>query len=425
MAAYGNNDLSAYPIHADVHNNQQQQQVSGASSLAANIGAAQNYDTLLRAISQSMQHGNSSVSSAISDLINEKARQPESQAPVNLAQRGSTAFRRSEMVDFEGRVAARNDIVKVNPIYPLGVIRDLSKAIKSGRDLPSTTSSRAYPKPLMPNHTIFKIVDYEIINFSHDKELSTQFILKPVINSDGTTWLQTNKLFVNYLNDDLPWEIKVSMSKMYKNAIMGSSNEAPSDKQVERWNPRGWYLYVNPFENRNEAANGYLGNVALSFSFLSPREDMRQILEKSGVFETFDDLNAEHLRLAMNFVSVESDKFYVNNTNAVSLFNYKQVEKINTSNKYKAARGKRIGNKLLKKPYSKTDKANRNEEKDEIAVERKRKRALRKLIKSKILNENEGVSKDDDLDDDDSNDETNDFLDDDENDDNDSGEIAV
>ena len=96
MAAYGNNDLSAYPIHADVHNNQQQQQVSGASSLAANIGAAQNYDTLLRAISQSMQHGNSSVSSAISDLINEKARQPESQAPVNLAQRGSTAFRRSE-----------------------------------------------------------------------------------------------------------------------------------------------------------------------------------------------------------------------------------------------------------------------------------------------------------------------------------------
>ena len=248
---------------------------------------------MLRAISNCMHHGNSSVPTVISDLINEKARQPEP-AAVNLAQRGTTAFRRSEMVDFEGRVATRNDIVKVNPVYPLGVIRDLSKSIKSGRDLPSTTNARAYPKSILPNHTLFKIVDYEIINFSHDKELSTQFILKPVINADVTTWLQTNKLFVNYLNDDLPWEIKVSMSKMYKNAIMGSTNEAQSDKPVERWNPKGWYLYVNPFENRNEAANTYLGNVALSFSFLSPSEDMKQILEKADIFEPFDDLNSEH-----------------------------------------------------------------------------------------------------------------------------------
>ena len=419
MAANGNYDISAYPVHSDVRDNQQQQQqqVSGASSLAANIGSAQNYDALLRAISNSMQHGNSSVSTAITDLINDKARQPEQQAPVNLVQRGSTAFRRSEMVDFEGRVATRNDVVKVNPVYPLGVIRDLSKSIKSGRDLPSTTNSRAYPKPLIPNHCLFKIVDYEIINFSHDKELSTQFIVKPVINADGTTWLQTNKLFVNYLNDELPWEIKISMSKMYKNAIMGSANEAPSDKPIERWNPRGWYLYVNPFENRNEAANGYLGNVALSFSFLSPGEDMRQILEKADVFDSFDDLNAEHLRLAMNFVSIESDKFLVNNTNAVSLFNYKQVEKINSSNKYKAARGKRIGTKLLKKPYSKPDKTARIEEKDEIVSERKRKRALRKLIKSKILIENDSTAMDDGIDDDDSNDETNDFVDEDDNDD--------
>ena len=95
----------------------------------------------------------------------------------------------------------------------------------------------------------------------------------------------------------------------------------------------------------------------------------------------------------MNFVSIESDKFLVNNTNAVSLFNYKQVEKINSSNKYKVARGKRIGNKLLKKPYSKTDKAARNEEKDEIVGDRKRKRALRKLIKSKVLIEDEKYCK--------------------------------
>ena len=196
MAANGNFDFSAYPVHSDVRDNQQ---VSGASSLAANIGSAQNYDALLRAISNSMHHGNSSVPTAISDLTNEKARQPEP-APVNLAQRGSTAFRRSEMVDFEGRVATRNDVVKVNPVYPLGVIRDLSKSIKSGRDLPSTTNARAYPK------------------------------------------------------------------SMYKNAIMGSANEVQTDKPIKRWNPKGWYLYVNPFENRNEAANTYLGNVALSFS---------------------------------------------------------------------------------------------------------------------------------------------------------------
>ena len=63
---------------------------------------------------------------------------------------------------------------------------------------------------------------------------------------------------------------------------------------------------------------------------------MKQILEKAAIFEPFDDLNSEHLRLAMNFVSIESDKFLVNNTYAVSLFNYKQVEKINASNKYKA-----------------------------------------------------------------------------------------
>ena len=111
---------------------------------------------------------------------------------------------------------------------------------------------------------------------------------------------------------------------------MGGANEAPSEKPMERWNPKGWYMYVNPFENRNEAANCYLGNVALSFSFLSPNEDMRQIIEKAGIFDAFDDLNAEHLRLAMNFVSVESDKFLVNNTNAVNLFNYKQVEKLNS-----------------------------------------------------------------------------------------------
>ena len=82
--------------------------------------------------------------------------------------------------------------MKVNPVYPLGVVRDMSKSIKSGRDLPSTSNSRAYPKLLVPNHTIFKIVDYEIINFSHDKELSTQFIVKPVINADGNH-VVTNK----------------------------------------------------------------------------------------------------------------------------------------------------------------------------------------------------------------------------------------
>ena len=152
------------------------------------------------------------------------------------------------------------------------------------------------------------------------------------------------------------------------------------------------------------------------YHHLSHSEDMKQILEKAAIFELFDDLNGEHLRLAMNFVSIESDKFLVNNVTAVSLFNYKQVEKINTSNKYKAARGKLIGNKLLKKPYSKVDKSARNEEKDEIEGERKRKHALRKLIKNKILIGDDNIAKDDGIDDDDSNDDINDFVDDEDND---------
>ena len=166
-------------------------------------------------------------------MLNEQQKQQQLQQrsmmvpsalPISLQQRGATLVKESNAVDFEGRTATRNDVIKVNPVHPLGIVRDSTKAIRCGRDLPSTNNVIAYPKNLLPNHTIFKIISCEVINFDYDKELCTQFILKPVINSDGVTWLQSGKAFTNYLNDELPWELKIGMSKIYRNLVIGDAN---------------------------------------------------------------------------------------------------------------------------------------------------------------------------------------------------------
>ena len=242
---------------------------------------------------------------------------------------------------------------KVNPTHPLGIVRNLSKQIRCGRDLPSTNNISAYPKNLLPNHCIMKIISCEVINFDYDKELCTQFIMKPIINSDGVTWLQSAKAFSNYLGDELPWEFKIGMSKIYRNLIIGDEKRGVNDRaKEERWDPTAWYLYINPFTNRNEKMNTYKNHVSLSFAFLSADSDMKNILEQNDIYEPFSDLNEVHLCHAMNYVSTESDKFLMNNYNAVKLYNYRQVEEVNATAKYKNARGKRIGDKKLT-PYSK------------------------------------------------------------------------
>ena len=51
---------------------------------------------------------------------------------------------------------------------------------------------------------------------------------------------------------------------------------------------------------------------------------MKRILERENIYEEFDDLNEVHLCHVMTHVGRESDKFLMNNQNAVSLFNYRQ-----------------------------------------------------------------------------------------------------
>ena len=133
-----------------------------------------------------------------------------------------------------------------------------------------------------------KIIACEVINFDYDKELCTQFIMKPIINSDGVTWLQSAKAFSNYLGDELPWEFKIGMSKIYRNLIIGDEKRSVSDRaKEERWDPTGWYLYINPFANRNEKMNTYKNHVSLSFAFLSADSDMKNILEQQDIYEPF------------------------------------------------------------------------------------------------------------------------------------------
>ena len=162
---FGNNGSSAYPVHPELLG----KSVSRDSFLASNLASSRGYDQILNAVSDCMKrqerHENSNVigdaglHSAISDLImkqalTQKQSQYEAQpGPSNLPQRGVTALKTCEMVDFEGRVATRNDVIKVNPVYPLGIVRDSSKVFKSGRDLPSTNNVKAYPKAILPNHT--------------------------------------------------------------------------------------------------------------------------------------------------------------------------------------------------------------------------------------------------------------------------------
>ena len=303
--------------------------------------------------------------SLIKSLLQQQKQQLDKHAPPSqteflpvassskLQQRGGIFTKESDVIDFEGRTASKKEVFKVNPTHPLGIVRDLSKTIRCGRDLPSTNNITAYPKNLLPNHCIMKIIACEVINFDYDKELCTQFIMKPIINSDGVTWLQSAKPFSNYLGDELPWEFKIGMSKIYRNLIIGDEKRSVSDQaKEERWDPTGWYLYINPFANRNEKMNTYKNHVSLSFAFLSAELDMKNILEQQDIYEPFSDLNEAHLCHAMNFVSTESDKFLMNNYNAVKLYNYRQVEEVNGTAKYKNARGKRIGDKKLM-PYSK------------------------------------------------------------------------
>ena len=264
--ASNNSQQMEFPVHSDLR----EPVVSNSSNSTID------YNQLLRAMSSGS--GNSSIHTALSQFVLEKAQQDQVQraGPSNLQQRGSTTIKTSEMVDFEGRVASRTDVIKVNPAYPLGVVQDHTREILGGRDLPSTNNIKSYPKNILPNHTLFKIVNYEIVNFDFDKKLSTQFILKPVINSDGVTWLQSDKCFSNYLNAELPWELKIGMSKIYRDAILGNSKRVEGEKsETKLWNPTGWYLYVNPFSDRNEKINMYKGSVSLSFSFLSPDCDMK------------------------------------------------------------------------------------------------------------------------------------------------------
>ena len=263
----------------------------------------------------------------------------------------------------------------------------MTKVIRSGLDLPSTNNVKSYPKNLLPNHTLFKIISHEIVNFDYDKELSTQFIIKPVINSDGVMWLQSEKAFTNYLQDELPWELKIGMSKIYRNMIMGNDKSTDGDKS---WDPTGWYMYVNPFLNRNEKMNMYKGHVSLSYSFLSPETDIKNILERKLDFEPFNDLNEQHLCHIMNYVNGEYDKFLMNNYNAVNLYNYRQVEEINAASKYKAARGKRIGNRELK-PYSPGKKGKIANSKESNLGKKRSKSQLQKMVSRRIIDDEDDM----------------------------------
>ena len=77
----------------------------------------------------------------------------------------SVLVKESEFVDFDGRQAMRKDIITVNNKLPLCIVLDSSKVIRSGADLPSSSSIKSYPKNLLPNHAIFKIISYEVINY--------------------------------------------------------------------------------------------------------------------------------------------------------------------------------------------------------------------------------------------------------------------
>ena len=225
--------------------------------------------------------------------------------------------------------------------------------------------------------------------------------MKPVINSDGVTWLQNERCFTNYLESELPWELKIGMSKIYRDAIMGSSKRAENEQDsTKRWNT-GWYLYINPFSDRNEKVNMYKGHVSLSFAFLSPDHDMKNILVRESIDEAFDDLNERHLCHVINYVCRESDKFLMNNINAINLFNYRKVEEINASSKYKAARAKRIGNKTLK-PYQNRKVSEKVVENDEISRGKKRRaNDFQKLLNNRIIDDDSDEEADDKNDDDD------------------------
>ena len=62
----------------------------------------------------------------------------------NLQQRRGVFSKQSETIDFEGRTASKKEVFKVNVSHPLGVVRDLSKTIRCGLDLPSANSINNY-----------------------------------------------------------------------------------------------------------------------------------------------------------------------------------------------------------------------------------------------------------------------------------------
>ena len=160
---------------------------------------------------------------------------------------------------------------------------------------------------------------------------------------------------------------------------------------VERWNPVGWYMYVNPFENRNEKLNMYKGHVSLSFSFLSPDSDLKDVLERESIYEGFNDLNESHLCHSINYIANESDKFLSNNINAVNLFNYRQTEEINASGKYKAARAKRISGKKVKpyQPRKTPSKVDDSDDDDDDIIDKKRNKRFQKLVNTHIIVDND------------------------------------
>ena len=58
------------------------------------------------------------------------------------------------------------------------------------------------------------------------------------------------------------------MSKVYRNLIFGDekSNELlKKGKKEERWDPTGWYMYINPFGNRCEKMNMFKGHFPTVF----------------------------------------------------------------------------------------------------------------------------------------------------------------
>ena len=366
-----------FPVHADV------QEGIVSRALNNNIATANTYEAILKAVTANMMHETEKqkILQQAQSVVTPNAIIPT--VPPILQQRGGMIVKESDAVDFTGRVATRKDVLKINPVHPLGIVRHITKVIRSGLDLPSTSNIRAYAKNLMPNHCLFKIICSEIINFDYDKELSTQFVLKPVINSDGITWLQTEKPFTNYLDDELPWEFKIGMPKMFRNLIIGDDKLTASDRQKEeKWDPAGWYMYINPFANRSEKMNTYKGHVSLSYAFLSADTDIKAILERLDIVEPFNDQNESHLCHVMTHVCKESDKFLTNNYNAVKLYNYKQKDDINTSPKYKSARGKRIGNKTLK-PYA---RGKSGESSSSIrSLNKRSKNKFDKMVASRVL----------------------------------------